>query len=356
MFTPLTRKLDSFITMGVPFYDCIVMKDGECVYRRGGGYTDNKNKTVTGKEKYNLYSATKLITLTAALQLWENGLFSLDDKLSLYMPEFEHMTVKRAGVISPAKKPILIQDLFTMTAGFSYSLNTPGIALCKKETGGKCQTRTLMRYLAKDPLVYEPGEFWNYSLCHDVLAALVEVVSGLKFGEYVNQNIFIPLGMINSTFSSNDELLFELANQYKYSDSLGTYETSKKNQFRLGSEYESGGAGCISTVDDFIKLLEALRIGDVILKRETVDLFTKNRLTKKQLSTYWFSDYGYSLGQRCPKDERVQDFGWAGAAGSYHAVDREAGISVFLATHVLNHTEFLNKSPIILPIIQEILK
>jgi CubicO group peptidase (beta-lactamase class C family) len=72
MFTELTKKLDSFLEMGVPFYDCIVMKDGVCVYRHANGFTDMKNKVaVTGKEKYNIYSCSKLITCVAALQLWE---------------------------------------------------------------------------------------------------------------------------------------------------------------------------------------------------------------------------------------------------------------------------------------------
>ena len=95
MFEELTKTMDGFITdFGIPFYDCIVMKDGECVYCHANGYTDpDKKITVNGKEFYNIYSCSKLITCVAALQLYEKGLFDLDDELYKYMPEFENMNV-----------------------------------------------------------------------------------------------------------------------------------------------------------------------------------------------------------------------------------------------------------------------
>lgn len=87
MFEKLTNKLDSFLEIGIPFYDCIVMKDGKCVYRHANGFTDAERQAkVTGKEKYNIYSCSKLITCVAALQLWEKGLYSLDDMRSEILP------------------------------------------------------------------------------------------------------------------------------------------------------------------------------------------------------------------------------------------------------------------------------
>lgn len=128
-----------------------------------------------GNEKYNIYSCSKVITCTAVLQLYEKGLFSLNDKLSDYMPEFYEMTVKTENGVKKAEKPILIKHLFEMTAGFSYNV-TPQIYKCKEETNGRCQTRELMKYLAKEPLLFEPVDRWEYSICHDALAVLVEVV------------------------------------------------------------------------------------------------------------------------------------------------------------------------------------
>lgn len=357
MIEQLTQKLDSFIEMGVPFYDCIVMKNGACVYRHSNGFTDaGKQVKATGKEKYNIYSCSKLITCVAALQLWEKGLFSLDDRLSDYMPEFESMQVKTGDGVAPARNPILIRHLFTMTAGFSYDLNSPQILLCKEETNGECKTRELMKYLAKEPLLFEPGERWEYSLCHDVLAALVESQSGITFGEYVKQNIFDPLGMKSSTFLIDDEHLNEIVNQYCYQSEIGIIERDKHNPHKLGSRYESGGAGCISTVDDYIKFIEALRVGDTILKKETIDLMATNQLSKDQMCSYWVKNYGYGLGQRCPLDERRTDFGWGGAAGAYYAIDRKRGITVYMGTHILGYSKFQDIRSEILPIIQEVLK
>ena len=356
MFAKLTEKLDSFLEMGVPFYDCIVMKDGKCLYRHAKGFTDKVNQIkVTGKEKYNIYSCSKLITCVAALKLWEKGLFSLDDKLSDYMPEFKEMTVQKGDAVIPAENPILIKHLFTMTAGFSYNLNSPQIIKCREETNGECQTLELMKYLAKEPLVFEPGERWNYSLCHDVLAALVEVVAGVRFGDYVKKNIFEPLGMEKSTFLLDDKDLSEIVNQYAYDVNKGVFERDKHIPYKFGSKFESGGAGCISTVEDYIKFIDALRIGDIILKKETIDLLSANQISQEQMRTYWLAEYGYGLGQRCPKDDKRSDFGWGGAAGAWYAIDRKNQITVYLGTHILGYADYQNMRPQILSIIQEIL-
>ena len=101
--------------------------------------------------------------------------------------------------------------------------------------------------------------------------------------------------------------------------------------------YESGGAGAISTVEDYIKLLESLRKGDKILKSETVDLMLKDCMTENLRKYYWYPDYGYGLGVRSPMpQEGTTDFGWGGAAGSYYAIDRENGITMYYAQHMLN--------------------
>ena len=99
MFTKLTNKLDSFIEMGIPGYDCTVYHKGECVYRHFNGYSDTESKTpMNGNEVYNIYSCSKVITCTAALMLYEKGKFKLEDKLAMYMPEFDEMYRKTFGV------------------------------------------------------------------------------------------------------------------------------------------------------------------------------------------------------------------------------------------------------------------
>ena len=340
MFEKTKEFCDSFLKSGVPGFDLMVYKDGECILRYINGYSDVENKVkMNGKERYNIYSCSKLITCTAALQLWEKGLFSLEDKLSDYMPEFMDMTVRTDQGIKKAEKPILIKHLFEMTAGFSYCLDTPYLLKCKEETNGRCPTRETMKYLAKDPLLFEPGDRWEYSLCHDVLAALVEVVSGEKFEDYVKRNIFDVLGMMSSTFMLDDSELFTICEQYRFDSVKKVAENIGKHimGYKLGSEYASGGAGCISTVEDYIKLLEGLRTYK-LLKKETVDFMQTDRLSAYQKRTYTKrATHGYGLGVRCPKkDGKDNDYGWGGAAGAYFAINTESNISVYFGCHLLS--------------------
>jgi CubicO group peptidase (beta-lactamase class C family) len=252
------------------------------------------------------------------------------------MPEFESMTVGTKGKISAAKMPILIKHLFEMTAGFSYNVNSMRIRECIADTEGKCPTRVAMKYLAKDPLLFEPGERWEYSLCHDVLAALVEVISGEKFEIYVKKHIFDVAGMARSTFMLPEEELHTLAEQYVYRNGKPVNIGKSIAPYKIGSEYASGGAGCISTVDDYIRFLEALRTYK-LLKPETLALFTADRLTEEQKKTYWSAkNHGYGLGVRCPMgDERYVDFGWGGAAGAYLAVDMKNEITLYFGAHII---------------------
>ena len=336
MFTNLTTLLDSFLDTGIPGYDCIVYHNGKCIYRHFNGYSDVTSKLlINGKELYNLYSASKMITCTAALQLYEKGLFDLNDSLFQYMPEFKEMYVKNGETVKKAKNFITIKDLFCMTAGFSYDFNSPQIQLCKKETGGKCPTRLLMKYLAKEPLLFEPGERWEYSLCHDVLAALVEEVSGVRFGEYVSENIFKPLEMNNSSFLLDNAKQDTVSTLYRYNSETQKAEVRSKHiDYRIGDEYESGGAGCVSTVEDYIKFLEGLRT-EKLINEKTLDIMANNQLTDKQAESYWVKNSGYGLGVCCYANGNNTAFGWGGAAGAYPLIDREHGLTFFYIQHVL---------------------
>ncbi len=338
MLENLKAFCDSFLEMGVPGFDLAIYKDGECILRYMNGFSDLENKIeMNGKERYNIYSCSKPITCAAAMQLWEKGLFSLDDKLSDYLPEFEEMTVKTEDGIKKAENPILIRHLFEMTAGFSYDCRSPQLIKAREETNGRCPTRETMKYLAKEPLIFEPGSRWCYSLCHDVLAALVEVISKQPFHEYVKENIFKPLGMDDSTFMLPDDELESITPQYKFENGKAISIGKPIVTYKLGSEYASGGAGCISTVDDYMKFLEALRVGDRILKKETIDLMTTDRLSPEQARAYASPTHGYGLGMRTPKKGSFfTDFGWGGAAGAFLAVDRDNGLSIYYAQQILS--------------------
>ncbi len=337
MFEKTKEFCDLLIQKGMPGIDLMVLKDGECILRYMTGYSDIENKVkINGTERYNIYSCSKVITCVAAMQLWEKGLFSLEDKLSEYMPEFENTTVKTDNGVEKAENPILIKHLFEMTAGFSYDTDSQAVKQCRKDTDGRCPTREFMKYLAKEPLLFEPGERWEYSLSHDILAALVEVLSGEKFEDYVKTHIFDVAGMNYTTFMLPDEELDTLAEQYRYEGGKPVNIGKNIAHYKLGSEYASGGAGCISSTEDYIKFLEALRNGKLI-KKETLDFMCEPRLTEKQAKTYWLNDtHGYGLGVRCPgNNEKYEDFGWGGAARAYLAVDLKENISLYFATHIL---------------------
>ena len=269
---------------------------------------------MNGKERYNIYSCTKMMTCTAALMLYEKGMYQLDDKLSKYMPEFETMYIRTQNGVKKAENSIRIQNLFYMTAGFSYDLTSPQLQLAKKETAGKCPTRKTMEYLAREPLLFEPA------------------------------------GMVYSAFHLPEEELDSMAEQYSLDHETGILENcGKGNAFMLGSEYDSGGAGCISTVEDYIRFLEAMRKG-LLLKPETMDLMSTNSLSglpEKQYKDATDSNYGYGLGVRCPFNDQKTDVGWGGAAGAYLALDRPCDITVYYSQHVLGNTGITTQNSII---------
>ncbi len=338
MFEQTKALCQHFLKMGIPGFDLIVYKDGECVLRHMGGFSDTEKKIpMQGKEKYHIYSCSKLLTCVAALQLWEKGLFKLEDELSDYMPAFKEMTVKTENGIQKAKNPIRIHHLFQMTAGFNYDLWTPALKEYYGKGDNPCPTVETINLLAKTPLEFEPGEGWKYSLCHDVLAALVEVLSGERFELYVKKNIFDPLGMTHSDFLHPIEDWDGFASQFFYHADTGEFAPYYKNEYRPGKEYASGGAGCVSTVEDYILFLEALRVGDVILKKDTIEMMSRDYLTEKQraMYTYGTENVGYGLGMRAPRgNPKHTEFGWAGACGAYCSVDPVNNITFYYSQHV----------------------
>lgn len=338
MFEQTKALCQHFLDMGIPGFDLIVYKDGECILRHMGGYSDLEKKIpMKGNEKHHIFSCSKLLTCAAAMQLWEKGMFSLDDNLSDYMPAFKEMTVKTEDGIRKAKNPIKIRQLFQMTSGMGYDMHSPLLEEYYNIPGNNCPTVETVNMFAKNPLEFEPGEGWKYSFSHDVLGALVEVLSGEKFENYVKAHIFDPLGMVNSDFLHPLEDWDGFAKLYQYNRETGEFSRIFRYWCHIGKEFAGGGGGCVSTVDDYIKFLEALRIGDVILKKETIAMMATDYLTDKQRSmyTYGTTNIGYGLGMRAPRKDAVhKEFGWAGAAGAYASVDPELNISFYYSQHV----------------------
>lgn len=337
MFSHVKSYLDEFERLGIPGMDISVWYKGKEVFRETRGVSDENGTPMSGKEKFNIYSCSKVITCVAALLLVEEGKLCLDDEIALYLPAFANMYVKQGGTLVKAEKRITVRHLFTMTAGLNYDCGNEAIKRGRKETDGKSPTVEMMKYIAQIPLDFEPGTTFQYSLCHDVLAAVVEIVSGKRFGQFVKERIFDPLEMFHTTFLLPDEELSSICAQYRFVDNEFHNVGRRIQTYKLGSEYESGGAGAISTVEDYIRFLEALRTGR-LLKEDTLALMRTNHLNDNQRSTFWPAPDGYSygLGVRVPCTGFPRtDFGWGGAAGASLAIDPEHEISFYYAQHVL---------------------
>lgn len=324
----------------VPLYDARIFYRGKEVYRRFHGFSDyEKTKPINGHEQYNLYSCSKFFTVAGALLLWEKGKFLLCDPVMKYLPAFAGVKVLDGDTLRRPARAMRMGDLFSMTAGLTYDYNTKNCLDAVRDTNGTCPTTVFPRYLAKDPLVFDPGQHYRYSLCHDMIAAVCEVIVGKRFADYMQEAVFDVLGMENSTYRADRVDYDRMAAQYIYNGETKQYESCGKElqYFAFGTEYDSGGAGCRSTSDDYIRFLEAIRTG-TLLKESTVRKMHENRLCPNALRDMMLgADYGYGLGVRCEKaGSDVSDFGWDGAARSFAAVDIGHEYTLFLAQHALD--------------------
>lgn len=360
-FQPLIDFLDNYVpALGIPGCDISIYKEHKEIFRRTVGFDSIKEGTpLLPNAIYNLYSCSKIATCVSAMQLIERGEILATDPLYAYIPEYRNMTVKHSrdgGTdILPSNGPILIKHLFSMSAGFNYNLDVPSIKNVTAEKLGRPSTLDVVRALAREPLDFEPGTEYQYSLCHDVLGAVVEVVSGMRLGDYMKENIFAPLGMKDTSFGCPEDKLSRIAAQYTFDrETKLPVEISKtENRYRLsvGDEYQSGGAGLVSTVDDYILLADALanlgvgKSGERILSSRSVQLMQKNQLNGHQLSTFQqkahLVGYGYGMGVRTNLTSEklgnlapVGEFGWDGAKSAYFSADPENRLAVYYAQHL----------------------
>ena len=375
-FTKLKNFLDHMAKAFTPGCAVVVCRDGKPVYKYAAGYADLESRMpLNGDEFFNIYSCSKITTVTAAAQLLERGEFLLNDPLYDYVPEFRHMAIKNAdGELVEAKNPITIGDLFSMTAGFNYNLNAPSIIEMRNKKGDEFSAVDLMYALAKEPISFEPGTHWQYSLGHDVLGGFISLITGKKFRDYVKENIFDPLEMTQSFYHHTPEIEAKMASQYRFVVNNPTEQkqsiveaqmhgTRGEGHFeKIGlevvssvsvasSEYDSGGGGIVTTVSDYAKLMAALSCsgfasnGERILSPKTVELMKTNRMNETQIKDMtWLQlrGYGYGLGVRTHIDKaksgsiaNLGEFGWGGAAGATAIMDTEEKFGVFFVQHTL---------------------
>lgn len=351
-FTELTEYLSRIDHNLIPDCEIAVYKDHECIYKNSFTKPDY-NPDEAKKDTYFLFSATKVITCTSAMRLVEEGKLGLDDPVSKYLPEFANLYVKSGNNDKvPAKNTLTVRHLFSMQGGFNYNFRYESIQKVISESNNQASTREIVAAIAQMPLEFEPGTNFHYSLCHDILAAVVEVAAGKKFSKYLNEVIFEPLGMKDTTFVLTDDIRSRMKQQYSVDPVTFTAVPKEATcAYCLSENYESGGAGLISTLEDYVKFIDAMACGESkdgyrILKPETIELMKTNQLGEKSLKTFRANThnkgYGYGLGVRTMMDQNIEnsqspfgEFGWDGAAGAYCLIDTENHLSIFYAQHVL---------------------
>lgn len=365
-FTPVKSVMDDITAWNIPGCDIAIMKDNKLVFRYSAGYSDIEKKTpVKGDELYYLFSATKPITGAAAAKLMEEGKLSPEDEVGKYIPSFNDIKVNIPNgdgtfTCVPSARPVRVIDLLTMTAGLDYSLSFPELHSIVEKSVGRCPTLEVVNAIGERGLFAHPGEKFNYSLCLDVLGAVIEVASGEKFGDYLRTRFFEPLGMTHTTFDVTPELKKQIAPLYIFDNEIGKPKIKENgNVFIFGSEYESGGAGLVSCVDDYVKFANMLTQlgksseGVRIMSEESVNLMRENRLSEKQMNDFWagwkyLRGFGYGFGVRTAcVPELVAghfsrgEFGWCGAAGAMTISAPEDGITVYYAQHMQNSFEWV---------------
>ncbi len=328
-------------------YDCAVWQHGKEIYRRIKGVEDiSTGAPVTEKTLYNLYSNTKVVTCVAALQLYEQGYFLLEDEVSRFFPEFKNVKVRcEDGTVRDAVNPVTIRDVFRMTAGIGDGPDYADMGMrYYMETGGACPIVALPKYIAETPLFYEPGTKFRYGIGHEVLAALIEKISGERFGEYLKKHIFEPLGMNDTAFTLDALENKALANQYTFVGKDAPLQENGAANFLVPPILkESASGGLISSVNDYMKFQQALTEGETLLSRRTIDLMRIDQLSGTMREGYGYTNIGmgYGLGVRtvidqgmCGSPAGFGPFGWGGASGSYGSIDPENGLCFFYMQHV----------------------
>ena len=346
--------MNEMTARGLPGCELAVSVKGKTVYRKSAGFVDTeKTRETSANDIYWIFSCTKVITCLATMRLVEEGKISLSDPVSKYIPEYAELKIKNAetGEISDATRTMTVEHLFTMCGGMDYYTQSPEITGSIKE--GKTSTLDLVKAMAKTPLGFEPGTHFRYSLCHDVLAGIIEVVSGMRFSEYLEKYFFAPLGIKNMGFRPSEEQKARFVAQYLYHSGTNTVTPHPiGNPYALSHEYDSGGAGLFSTVDDYMKIITVIANGGTtedgysLLRPETIRMLTENRLIPDAINDFVDTrlyGYGWGLCGRVHMNQTISlskspvgEFGWDGAAGAFTMIDIENGVALYFGTSVFS--------------------
>lgn len=326
-----------------------VWKREENLFRHSCGFADKEKGIPMSEETiFRLFSLTKPVTAAALMILLERGKIELRYPLKWFIPEFDSPTVLDETGQRKAERDITLRDLLTMTSGIPYPEDTPAGremgALWGRQSDSYLKGGTLLstadfaREMGKRPLSFTPGKRWMYGASADVLGAVIEIISGKKLSQFMEEEIFGPLGMNDTGFYIPQEKYCRLAAAYDRREKGNVPFTEYSlclTDYSAPPAFESGGAGLTSTLEDYEKFVGMLANhgaykGVRILGRSTVELMTRNFLTPEQCPPIWDSmvGHGYGAFMRVLTDPCAAGFnaspgeyGWDGWLGCYFSVD-----------------------------------
>jgi CubicO group peptidase (beta-lactamase class C family) len=340
----------------------MVVRHGHVAWFKAQGMMDREaGKAMSPDAIFRICSMTKPITSVAVMMLYEEGRFQLDDPISKFLPEFKNpkVLVKPSSgepYSIPATREITIRDLLRHTSGLTYNWNADlgkmydeaNVAHGLLQYDGTIGDS--VKHLATMPLLFNPGDRWEYSLGVDVLGRLVEVVSGKPLDEFFRARIFEPVGMKDSYFFLPNNKVDRLATAYSYEDSKGlsrfpdspvtegTFRYSADYPYRGPKKLFSGGGGLVSTAMDYARFCQMMldngKVGqNRLLSRKSVELMTSDQLGKIG------PDQGFGLGfgvagVKGPLSElgSVGEYSWGGFFYTGFSIDpKEQMIVIFMA-------------------------
>lgn len=364
-FQPLHQTIQNYVEQQlVSGLAAMILKDGEVVDFKTWGYMDIETRKPMAEDAiFRLYSNTKIITSAAAMVLYDDGAFELDDPLAKYIPQFRDLRVLKARAndlddTDPLKHEPTIRQLISHSAGFSYGLfiNNPldQAYADQRMTHKDSSLPEMIDKLAALPLAYQPGEKWQYSIGIDILAHLIEIWSGQTFIDFLKKRLFEPLSMGDTDFYVPESKHHRLATNYLPLDMNKPMSPGLKPcpDLLIGSvlqpkRFQSGGGGLVGTISDYAKFLQMLIHdgtwqGQRILSPATVALMHTNQLQsdiKVKIPGWNMPNTVFGLGfaiKQSPAqgepDSAIGEHHWGGLAGTHSWISPRAGLAGLIFT------------------------
>tara|TARA_B100000795_G_scaffold57031_1_gene37743 strand:- start:1285 stop:2409 length:1125 start_codon:yes stop_codon:yes gene_type:complete len=335
-----------------------VARYGKIVYLESIGWNQIEQENLMVKNSlFQIRSMSKPITAVAAMQLVEQGKMKLDDPVSKYIPSFAEMKVFLDPAAAdfnqtrPADREIKIEDLLLNTAGLSHRF---GALYRQNEVRSRGDTlEELVEKVATVPLIGDPGEQWVYSISITVLGRIIELVSGQKFDDYLNEHVYDPLEMTDTAFFVPEEKAGRLAHAYRVSPENRSLSQVPQMAIPITQDPPllEGAAGIVSSVPDYLRFLQALLNGgeldgERILQTGTVEAMTQNHIPEALMPfgtnpNNPMLDRGWGYGMAVVVDETLSaygtsngEFGWSGSLGTFSWADPVSGTSVVIMLQI----------------------